>query len=305
MTPMRTAITGATGFIGRHVLRALSAEPAMELTALGRSPPVGAACLWKAWHFETAAAETAQLLRGLDTVCHIAAYIPANLQDLSQAEACWRANAWTTNTLIQAAKSAGVRHFVYLSGANILSADAGEAVTERAAIGCEHAPAYLGSKVMGEIFANAGRCDQMAVSVLRPTSVYGPGMPAQSSVARFLNQLGRGEPVTIRNPLYRADLVKVDDVAAAIVESIRRRHDGTLNIGSGSAHGLVELATIICQITGQAESLIRVEVTEGEPLSPGFPPVDISRARQEIAYLPQSLRQGIESWIESHGQGQA
>lgn len=296
---VRLAITGASGFIGRHVLAHLTRGATDPVIVLGRRPLNVTGAEWRPWSFDSNEAETAHLLEGVHTLCHLAAYLPADMRDLDQAEACWRANAWATCALLQAAKRAGVRQFVLMSGANILSAAGGGIVDELATFGCEHAPAYLGSKLMAEVFTNAARGTELAVAILRPSAVYGPGMAPHSAIPRFIERLSRGEAAKVENTVYRADFVWVDDVADVLVQLARSGFDGTINIGSGVATSLIEVARTICRLLAQPESLIEVGSSSITPVSVGFPAINIARARAEFGFQPTSLEFGLSQLLRA------
>ena len=116
---MRTiAITGASGFIGRRVVE----------IALGSGWRVRALCRdvskfssvrregleVRAWSLDSETDHTAGLA-GVDAVCHAAALVPTNLQDVSLASECFEANAAGTARLLDSAVKTGVASFVYLS----------------------------------------------------------------------------------------------------------------------------------------------------------------------------------------------
>lgn len=293
---MRIALTGASGFIGRRLLAQLRQNPGLDVVCLSRRAVGGAE--WLPWSLDAAAAQSRDALTGVQAVCHLAAYLPPDMGDLSQAERCWRLNALATSELLQAARAAGVGHFLLCSSANILARQGDFAVTEGGPLGCEHAPAYLGSKAMGEIFANAARSPDFHVAVLRPSSVYGPGMPERGAIWHFTQRLMAGQTVQIENPRYRADFVWVDDVVEAILSALRKHYDGTVNIGSGTATGLTDLARELCNQLRRPESLM-LQGPVRLDASPGFPALNISKAYRELDYRPTTFASGLALWLAS------
>lgn len=293
---MRIALTGATGFIGHRLLARLKQTSGWDLLCLSRRPVEGTE--WRPWSLGSTIGETEQALRGIQAVCHLAAYLPANMADLDEAERCFRENALATSRLLQAAKQAGVERFLYCSSANVLARHGDDPVSEEAALGCEHAPAYLGSKVMGEIFANSARTPAFRVAIARPSSVYGPGMPGKGALVHFARRLRAGQSVQIDNPSYQADYVWVGDVVGGLSEALGRGFDGTVNLGSGVATSLKDLARQLCDVL--ALPYTRIEEAVATPaMSRGFPALDIRRAQAVLDYRPTELARGLREWLAS------
>ena len=115
MTPPAgpVAVTGATGFVGRAVLRELAAM-GLPVRALTRSPRppgpgTGRAASWVAGTLSDTRA-LSELVAGADTVLHI-----AGLTKATGRAALMATNAGGTARLAALARAAGVRHFVLVS----------------------------------------------------------------------------------------------------------------------------------------------------------------------------------------------
>src|SRR5262245_45504782 len=112
---MKAFITGATGFVGSHVARALAAQGA-ELRLLVR--PSSRTDNIAELRAETAAGdlcEPASLKKGMaccEFGCHVAADYRLWVRDPQQ---MYRANVEGTRALIRAAEESGVRRVVYTS----------------------------------------------------------------------------------------------------------------------------------------------------------------------------------------------
>ncbi len=145
------AITGATGFVGGHLIRA-ARERGYELRALTRGwrPPQdgidwveGALDRPEALH---------KLARGADAVVHIAGLI--NAPDRAGFAAV---NVAGTAAMIDAARRAGVRRFVHISSLAAREPSLSD---------------YGWSKAKAERLVAASGLDW---TILRPPAVYGPG----------------------------------------------------------------------------------------------------------------------------------
>src|SRR5580692_7489450 len=169
--PLLIAVTGASGFVGRRLVRAL--RESHEVRALGRGPLLERAhserLEWRNFDLTSSPSEWGGILEGAAAVVHGAAYIPPNHRDSSLAETCFRINALGTLTLLEAAVRAGVPRFIYLS-TNIYAV--GETATETSAIfPSRHSPHYLLSKACGDIYTlNIGSAGGMKTVSLRLAS---------------------------------------------------------------------------------------------------------------------------------------
>jgi nucleoside-diphosphate-sugar epimerase len=205
---MKVFITGASGFIGRTIaakLRArgdevygvdIVANPDADVVAGDVSAP---------GDWQDHAAES-------DLIVHTAAIV-SNSEDM---QAQWRVNTVGTRNTLDAAVRAGATRFVYLSSVRAFS-DTGfpDNVTEAWPVRPDGNP-YVDTKIACEqVVLQAHAAGEIAVTIVRPGDVYGPGsrpwtiIPVEMIKAnRFvLPAMGNG----IFSPVY------IDDLVAGIV----------------------------------------------------------------------------------------
>ena len=216
LTPRATgktiAITGASGFIGRHLAARLSGA-GHALRLLARDPK-----RIKAGHgHEIVAGDLGErtaleaLCAGVGTVIHCAGLVTA-----SSREDCERVNARATGALAATAARAGVKRFIFVSSL---------AARE------PRLSAYAASKKNGEDrLREVGSA--LSWVVLRPPPVYGPN---DDRVLIILRQFLRRLPIIPANRHGRLSLLYVDDLVTALQTlleggpegSIHELHDGT------------------------------------------------------------------------------
>lgn len=302
------AITGAGGFIGQRVV-SLGLSLGWNVRGLCRDsrqlakinhPQLSVS----EWDLRADSADPS-ILEGVDSVCHVAAFVPPDLQDVTYASECFGTNAAGTARLLDAASKAGVQSFVYLSTIGGLVGCAAEVLgrpaTESDALHpSAHAPSYITSKIAGEMLAACyDGANGMSVARLRLSSVYGIGMRESSLVPQFLANAQAGRELRLKNGgQYAIDLVYADDVAWAALEAARRRTRGVFNIAAGRQSSLLEVATTAVEVTGASRDLITIELPSGEVVQP-LREVDNSTAKLELAWEPTSLPAGMQAMLNA------
>jgi UDP-glucose 4-epimerase len=289
----RVAVTGAGGFLGQRVVARLLAD-GIDVLPLVRDParaalPVPAV----AWQIGDAPP-----LADVQTVIHAAAHRPARYGDPAEAATCLRVNAEGTVALVEAAARAGVVRFVYVSSGHVYR-DLGPPSREGDAIApSHHAPYYLASKICGEWFVGAAHgAGRISAVTVRPSAIYGSGMPP-GLVATFASKLSAGAQVTVADGgRYAADLVYVDDVAAAIVAAAACGGPGAYNVGGGAPITTLELAHTLARLIGASEEQIRVDPQVAGRPGPAGLALDITRARAELDYSPRPLEEGLRAML--------
>ncbi|MDX8401445.1 MAG: NAD-dependent epimerase/dehydratase family protein [Mariprofundaceae bacterium] len=190
---MRLALTGATGFIGGRLL-SLVGEQGADIVALGRRAPDGVA---RFVHWDMAdGAPSAAVLEGADVVFHLAGKAHALSETGQDETAYFRINTEGTRRLLEAAKAAGVRRFVYFSSVKALDEDT----------------PYARSKKAAESLVLDGGFVPEPV-VLRPAMVYGP--TTKGNLPRMIEAVAAGRFPPIPEFGNRRAMVHVADVASA------------------------------------------------------------------------------------------
>jgi nucleoside-diphosphate-sugar epimerase len=204
----RALVTGAGGFIGRHLVAALLAEGravhALDLQ-LGSLP--SHALLTR---FEGDVADPrlqARAVEGVGSVFHLAA---AHLGVLPSDAEFERINVAAVRSLARAAARAGVARFVHTSSVGVYGRIADPPADE--ATPCRPKLAYEKTKLAGEraLLETAAELRLPAV-VLRPAWVYGPGCPRTEKLLRAIAR-GRfvvgGSGRSLRHCLHVSDMLR-------------------------------------------------------------------------------------------------
>jgi len=241
----RILVTGATGFVGRHLTPVLL-ERGHELTEAGRRPS-GAAGRFALVNDIGPETDWREALMDVDAIIHLAGL--AHREDAEEAQ-FFAINDLGTRRLVEASEAAGAQAFVAIS-----SIAAREA--ERAA---ENASAYGRSKLAGEThvrrFAQAGKVGV----ILRPPLVYGHDAPGNWGK---LQRLAASRlPLPFGAVANRRSLCSVGNLCHAIVvateAALKGTGSGTYEIADRDMVSLTEILTWLRAGMGKPSGLAPV-----------------------------------------------
>jgi dihydroflavonol-4-reductase len=253
------AVTGANGFIGSHVVRALL-ERGYQVTALvgadmGLENLAGLDVDMRAFDLLDAAG-VRRALAGCDAVVHAAACYAFWLPDSRD---FYRINVEGTRHVLTAARELGVRKLVHTSSAATLSPGFGAAGTETEEDVFDLSAFrghYKMSKVMAEMVALREAARGLPVVIVHPTTVLGPGdrrpTPTGTIVVHFLKRHMKAYANIVQN------LVDVRDVAQGHVLALETGRPGERYVLGGENLMMREILAMLADITGMPAPRIAI-----------------------------------------------
>lgn len=213
MTGPLIALTGATGFIGRHLLRELPRRGYRIRVLLRRPTALSEEAAGAVVGDLARPQNMATALRGVDAVVHSAGLAHAMS---GRPEDDYRAiNTEATVALARSAERAGVGRFVFLSSIRAQSGPACDAVLTEA-LAPKPTDAYGRSKLAAEEGLAGLGLDWVA---LRPVLVYGPGVAG--NMAALLALARSRLPLPFGGLTARRSLLALDNLAAAVDTVLR------------------------------------------------------------------------------------
>ncbi len=301
-------VTGGAGFIGSHLVRFLLARGAVRVlddfstgTLDNLADVLDSVELFRG--SVTDAALVQKAVEGCEMIFHLAAQVSVPLS-LEQPVETFEVNLYGTQLLLEAARQAGVRRFVFASSAAVYGDS--PRLPKRETMQPRPISPYAWSKWYGELLCrDYGRVYGVPTVSLRFFNVYGPRQNPRSQYAAVVPRwitaaLTDRKPIIYGDGKQMRDFVYIDDLlqgiwlAATHPDAVGR----VFNLASGRAYTLLEL-------------LQAVEQAAGYPLEPQFAPprpgdirrswADIRAARGILGYEPGiSLQEGIQRTLNAY-----
>ncbi|OGO72685.1 MAG: hypothetical protein A3G84_06920 [Chloroflexi bacterium RIFCSPLOWO2_12_FULL_71_12] len=295
MTARRVLVTGGAGFVGSHVVDALSAAgdevvivddlstgsranlpPRIDLRVVdvADGPALGRAV--EGEHF--------------DAVVHCAAKTKV-VQSMEQPELYRRVIVDGTTNIVDAALATGARDLVNISTGGAIYGETPRCAAEDAPL--DPPSPYGRLKAEAELVAQ--RAGLRAVT-LRLANVYGPRQRTDLEggvIAIFLGRWRSGQPLTVYGDgSAERDYLHVADVTDAVLAALSASVVGVYNIGTGVATSVNALIDMLTGILGPPAGVERVAP---RPAEIGRSCVDPSKAARDGLWTPRiSLRDGLE-----------
>jgi UDP-glucose 4-epimerase len=219
------AVTGASGFIGQHLCRALLND-AREVHGLSRSKPaISDARL--CWHevdlTDLEATQKAMSSIHADLVFHLCSYAQGD-RDFALVLPTFRNELLASVNVLTSVTENKVERLIMIRS------------LEEPSPGEVPASPYAAAKAASRAYAMMfHRLYALPVVMVRIFMAYGPGQSAKKIIPHVINCMLRDEPLKIASPQRKVDWVYVDDVirglrAAAITPGLEGK---SIDIGSG------------------------------------------------------------------------
>jgi nucleoside-diphosphate-sugar epimerase len=241
-------VTGASGFLGRAVARALVAR-GEDVRTLQRRPS-GVAGVKDVAGSVTDPAAVARAVDGVTAVVHLAAKVSL----AGRPEEFEAVNVGGTRILLDAARRAGVERFVHVSSPSVAHAGSSLVGVGAGPADPEHARGhYARTKAAAELLALArdGEPGAPSVVAVRPHVVWGPG--DTQLVERVVDRAARGRLPLLGHGAALIDTTYVDNAADGILAALDRApavHGRAYVLTNGEPRTVADLLAGMCRAAG-------------------------------------------------------
>jgi UDP-glucose 4-epimerase len=298
----RVLVTGASGFLGSHLVGVLAVLHGFEVLACSRKRPSSLPGNAK---FRTSpdlrsASNWSEILTGIECVIHAAGLAAdsglSNAENLAELR---RVNVEGTLALAEQAAALGVSRFIFVSTAKVHG--------ENSEIGVpfkeldKHAPSggYSTSKSEAERgLRTIARVTGMEVVIVRPPLIFGPGV--QGNFKRLSMVVGKGIPMPLGSVDNLRSMAAIENVVDLLVLCVS--HPSAANeaffVSDGSDMSTPSLLRHLGDAVGKPVRLIRCPVELLNSLASIFGKratldrltgsfqVDIGKARRLLGWTP-------------------
>lgn len=284
---MNIAITGATGFIGRHLVNYFS-EKGYHVLAIGRNLTRLNNCFTNEiskYQSDYSLESLVKGFRGMDVVVHLAAKRLTRDTNPYRLNPFFESNILPVENIFLAAKELNIKKVCQTSSISVYS-EANQ-IPFRENVLPQAANIYGISKLASEHIGNLFSAKtHVKATNLRLGYLYGQGEKKDLVFMKFI-YLAKNK---LTLPIWgtgktRVDYIYVKDVVSAIDKAIQpEAPHGTYNISSGKSYSVLEIAKVINEVFQNEDNIIFI-TTKQEKGGDIF--MDITKAKQILNWKPE------------------
>ncbi len=256
----RILLTGATGFIGSHMLGVLNGRGHEVVAATRRAgPALRGPCRVAVIGDDWESADWAGALEGVDFVVNCAGLAHQSGHARDDAGIQWNINSTGVGSLARASVGAGVRKIIHLSTVKVLGEFNDEGPWTRNSP-CRPAGAYAQSKYRGEqLLREIAGGSTLRYSIIRPPLVFGPGVGA--NFLALLRWIDRHAPLPLGSVNNRRSILGVANLCDLVMNLLERHADTSqdpLLVSDGQDYSTPDLIRLVAAALNRPALLLPV-----------------------------------------------
>ena len=234
-------ITGATGFVGKHLLYKLDKYKEFDIITLGRNRKNDIVA-------DLTDIDSLKILKNydIDILIHLASAIPGKKSEKENKNDYFNTNVIGTYNLLDSLNRKHLKKIILLSSVSIYECS-------------DYGKSKYIQELLTRTFCNCNHdynnADSTRYLIFRPSSIYGKGM--HNTVLKiFYDKSKRDEDIEITVEGYRQNFVYVKDVAKIIKMGLEIGNSGIYDLFSNDTVDLIRLAEIIIEINNSRSKIV-------------------------------------------------
>ena len=312
MRNKKVLVTGATGFIGSHLVERLVSIQSQVIavgSGLGWRPNIKTliergevqfvklASFWNPKSVD----RIKSCFQGVEYVVHLAYVMPngENLTDIASKDL--NTNVLGTLTFMKLLPES-VKKIIFASSCMVYGSSSTIPVSENSNVNPGNV--YSNGKFLTENYLRLFAVERnISTTALRFSTVYGPSETDPRAIPNFIRRVLAGKPPVIYGDGNDVrDYVNVKDVVAGTILALEKDHDlfEIFNIGSGKGYSTKEVAEKVILLSGKSiRPYFQSKIGSSQKTI-----CDISKARKKLGYVPlielnEGLKEEINFFLEN------
>jgi len=286
---MKIGITGATGFMGRHIINKLQGEGhSISVLAIEEKPTLPKEIKWIHGNLVSGVG-IAKFLKDVEVVIHLAG------RNLPPEEELIKDNVVATRNLVIEMLKHPIKQFIFTSSVAVYGKDKKSKFkeTDECLPNTEYGlTKYLAEKEVQYWVTKTGN----PATIFRPFNVYGPGNSKGIIYTFYSNIKDNGKVIIYGDGKQERDYLYVGDIVEAFSTAIRARKAGIFNLGAAKKYSVLEVLEVFKKVMRRDIEVDFTSTEEGKVFNINQ---DLSLAKKELKWEAKtSFEKGLRKTIE-------
>jgi UDP-glucose 4-epimerase len=282
-------ITGATGFIGSHLIPELSQNH--KIVGISKN---------KIKSFKNFTSSSLDITKSnlrikndYSDIIHMAAYSDVAYCNLNPVK-CYEFNVKSTQKMLEIARK-NDSSFVFLSSSDVYGNPKKQPILENSS--CNPSTHYASSKRMSEILCETySKTYGLNIRIARIFSVYGPNSPKSNLIFNIVNQIINNPKIILGNISPKRDFIFISDVIDGLVKitNSKKKKFEIYNLGSGKS---ISIKNLVHDCSRISNTKLKIVLSKEKSRKNEIMNVqaNISKMKKELNWKPKiSLNEGLE-----------
>jgi len=282
-------ITGATGFIGTHLIPELIKNH--KIVGISKNK------IKSSKNFTSSNVditnENLKIKNKYTNIIHMAAYSDVTYCNLNPIK-CYELNVKATQKMLEIARK-NDSNFIFLSSSHVYGNSKKQPILENSL--CNPSTHYASSKRMSEILCETyAKTYGLDIQIARLFSVYGPKSPKSNLIFNIINQMINNSKIILGNTYPKRDFIFISDVITGLIKILNSKKKGfqIYNLGSGKSISIEDLVKNCFTISNKKLKIVSSKEKRRENEIMNIQ-ANISKMKKEFNWKTEiSLKKGLE-----------